>query len=157
MVVIGGGYIGLEMGSVYQRLGAEVTVVEYAGNIVPTMVSKGALVVVVGGGGGGVVGTGEGGVRGVPECDRIDPSKLGTVWDIGLEMGSVYQHLGAEVTVVEYAGNIVPTMVSLCWLCIGGGVSGGGEGVLGVCGGGSVDGGIAVKLGGLVGGGGIRV
>jgi dihydrolipoamide dehydrogenase len=38
MVVIGGGYIGLEMGSVYQRLGAEVTVVEYAGNIVPTMV-----------------------------------------------------------------------------------------------------------------------
>lgn len=39
MVVIGGGYIGLEMGSVYQRLGAEVTVVEYAENIVPTMVS----------------------------------------------------------------------------------------------------------------------
>jgi dihydrolipoamide dehydrogenase len=37
MVVIGGGYIGLEMGSVYQRLGAEVTVVEYAANIVPTM------------------------------------------------------------------------------------------------------------------------
>lgn len=37
MVVIGGGYIGLEMGSVYQRLGAEVTVVEFAGNIVPTM------------------------------------------------------------------------------------------------------------------------
>lgn len=39
MVVIGGGYIGLEMGSVYQRLGAEVTVVEFADNIVPTMVS----------------------------------------------------------------------------------------------------------------------
>jgi dihydrolipoamide dehydrogenase len=38
MVVIGGGYIGLEMGSVYQRLGAEVTVVEFADNIVPTMV-----------------------------------------------------------------------------------------------------------------------
>lgn len=37
MVVIGGGYIGLEMGSVYQRLGAKVTVVEYADNIVPTM------------------------------------------------------------------------------------------------------------------------
>jgi dihydrolipoamide dehydrogenase len=29
MVVIGGGVIGLEMGSVYARLGAEVTVVEY--------------------------------------------------------------------------------------------------------------------------------
>eukprot|EP00878_Enallax_costatus_P000678 GHUV01000785.1.p1 GENE.GHUV01000785.1~~GHUV01000785.1.p1 ORF type:complete len:500 (+),score=149.32 GHUV01000785.1:741-2240(+) len=37
MVVIGGGYIGLEMGSVYQRLGSEVTVVEFAENIVPTM------------------------------------------------------------------------------------------------------------------------
>jgi len=37
MVVIGGGYIGLEMGSVYQRLGTQVTVVEYAENIVPTM------------------------------------------------------------------------------------------------------------------------
>jgi NADPH-dependent 2,4-dienoyl-CoA reductase/sulfur reductase-like enzyme len=40
MVVIGGGYIGLEMGSVYQRLGAQVTVVEFADNIVPTMVSR---------------------------------------------------------------------------------------------------------------------
>jgi dihydrolipoamide dehydrogenase len=29
MVVIGAGVIGLEMGSVYARLGAEVTVVEY--------------------------------------------------------------------------------------------------------------------------------
>lgn len=37
MVVIGGGYIGLEMGSVYQRLGAKVTVVEFMDNIVPTM------------------------------------------------------------------------------------------------------------------------
>ncbi|KAG2450940.1 hypothetical protein HYH02_004213 [Chlamydomonas schloesseri] len=37
MVVIGGGYIGLEMGSVYQRLGAKVTVVEFLDNIVPSM------------------------------------------------------------------------------------------------------------------------
>lgn len=37
MVVIGGGYIGLELGSVWRRLGAEVTVVEYAPNIVPAM------------------------------------------------------------------------------------------------------------------------
>lgn len=37
MVVIGGGYIGLEMGSVYQRLGAQVTVVEFSDAIVPTM------------------------------------------------------------------------------------------------------------------------
>lgn len=37
MIVIGGGYIGLEMGSVWGRLGAEVTVVEYLDRIVPAM------------------------------------------------------------------------------------------------------------------------
>jgi len=37
MVVIGGGYIGLELGSVWRRLGAEVTVVEFLDRIVPTM------------------------------------------------------------------------------------------------------------------------
>ena len=35
MVVIGGGVIGLEMGSVYARLGAEVTVLEYLDRIIP--------------------------------------------------------------------------------------------------------------------------
>ncbi len=37
LVVIGGGYIGLELGSVWRRLGAEVTVVEYLDRLVPTM------------------------------------------------------------------------------------------------------------------------
>lgn len=37
MVVIGGGVIGLELGSVYARLGTEVTVVEYMDRIIPTM------------------------------------------------------------------------------------------------------------------------
>lgn len=37
MIVIGGGYIGLEMGSVWQRLGSEVEVVEYLDKIVPAM------------------------------------------------------------------------------------------------------------------------
>jgi dihydrolipoamide dehydrogenase len=37
LVVIGGGYIGLELGSVWQRLGARVTVVELLDHIVPTM------------------------------------------------------------------------------------------------------------------------
>jgi dihydrolipoamide dehydrogenase len=37
MVVIGGGYIGLEMGTVWQRLGAEVTVVEFLDRILPGM------------------------------------------------------------------------------------------------------------------------
>ncbi|MEZ5913341.1 MAG: dihydrolipoyl dehydrogenase [Paracoccaceae bacterium] len=35
MVVIGGGVIGLELGSVYARLGAEVTVIEYLDALVP--------------------------------------------------------------------------------------------------------------------------
>jgi len=37
MVVIGGGVIGLELGQVYKRLGAEVSVVEYMDRIIPTM------------------------------------------------------------------------------------------------------------------------
>ena len=37
LVVIGGGYIGLELGSVWKRLGAEVTVVEYLDRLVPGM------------------------------------------------------------------------------------------------------------------------
>ena len=37
MVVIGAGVIGLEMGSVYKRLGAEVTVVEFLDHITPGM------------------------------------------------------------------------------------------------------------------------
>jgi len=37
MVVIGAGVIGLEMGSVYARLGAEVTVIEYLDEITPGM------------------------------------------------------------------------------------------------------------------------
>ena len=37
LVVIGGGVIGLELGSVYLRLGSHVTVVEYMDKIIPTM------------------------------------------------------------------------------------------------------------------------
>ena len=37
MVVVGGGYIGLEMGSVWSRLGAEVHVIEFLENITPGM------------------------------------------------------------------------------------------------------------------------
>lgn len=37
LIVIGGGVIGLELGSVYNRLGSEVTVVEFAPSIIPTM------------------------------------------------------------------------------------------------------------------------
>ena len=37
MIVVGGGYIGLEMGSVWSRLGSEVHVVEFLENITPGM------------------------------------------------------------------------------------------------------------------------
>ncbi len=37
LVVVGGGYIGLEMGSVWRRLGSKVTVVEFLDSIVPNM------------------------------------------------------------------------------------------------------------------------
>lgn len=35
LAVIGGGYIGLELGSMYRKLGSEVTVVEMAGQVLP--------------------------------------------------------------------------------------------------------------------------
>ena len=37
MIVIGGGVIGLELGSVYARLGSKVTVVEFQDSLIPTM------------------------------------------------------------------------------------------------------------------------
>ncbi len=40
MVVIGAGYIGMEMGSVWRRLGSKVTVVEYLDRILPGMDSE---------------------------------------------------------------------------------------------------------------------
>lgn len=37
LIVIGGGVIGLELGQVYKRLGAEVSVIEFMDRIIPTM------------------------------------------------------------------------------------------------------------------------
>ena len=37
LAIIGGGYIGLEMGSVWSRLGSDVTVIEYLEHITPGM------------------------------------------------------------------------------------------------------------------------
>ena len=37
MIIVGGGYIGLEMGSVWSRLGTQVEVVEYLDHIIPGM------------------------------------------------------------------------------------------------------------------------
>ncbi|MEM9390137.1 MAG: dihydrolipoyl dehydrogenase [Bacteroidota bacterium] len=40
LIVIGGGVIGMELGSVYARIGSKVTVVEYMDKIIPTMDSS---------------------------------------------------------------------------------------------------------------------
>ena len=40
LIIIGGGVIGLELGQVYKRLGAEVSVIEYADRITPLMDSS---------------------------------------------------------------------------------------------------------------------
>jgi len=37
LIIIGGGVIGLELGQVYKRLGAEVSIIEYADRITPSM------------------------------------------------------------------------------------------------------------------------
>ena len=37
LVIIGGGYIGLEMGSVWKRLGSNVTIIEFLDSIIPEM------------------------------------------------------------------------------------------------------------------------
>lgn len=37
LIVVGGGVIGLELGSVYSRIGSEVTVIQYADRICPSM------------------------------------------------------------------------------------------------------------------------
>ncbi len=37
MIIIGGGVIGMELGSVYARLGAKISVVEYLDNLIPSM------------------------------------------------------------------------------------------------------------------------
>ena len=37
MIIVGGGYIGLEMGSIWSRLGAEVQIIEFLDHIIPGM------------------------------------------------------------------------------------------------------------------------
>ncbi|MDH5397518.1 MAG: dihydrolipoyl dehydrogenase [Cyclobacteriaceae bacterium] len=37
LIVIGGGVIGMELGSVYRRIGSEVTIIEFLDSIIPTM------------------------------------------------------------------------------------------------------------------------
>ena len=40
LIIIGGGVIGLELGQVYNRLGSEISVIEYADRITPLMDSS---------------------------------------------------------------------------------------------------------------------
>ena len=167
MVVVGGGYIGLEMGSVWSRLGAEVQVVEFLDHITPGMDKEistefmkilkkqgikfnmqnkveaiqnnktGAVVSTVDKDGNKnketiieaektVIATGSVPVSlpgieidekvivsstGALKLDKV-PNKLVVVGGgyIGLEMGSVWSRLGAEVQVVEFLDHITPGM-----------------------------------------------
>lgn len=38
LIVVGGGVIGLELGSVWRKLGADVTVIEYNNRLIPSIV-----------------------------------------------------------------------------------------------------------------------
>lgn len=40
MVIIGGGVIGVEMASIFRRIGTEVTIIEYTASLIPTMDSE---------------------------------------------------------------------------------------------------------------------
>ena len=37
LIIIGGGFIGLEIGSVYGRLGSRITVIEFLDSVIPTL------------------------------------------------------------------------------------------------------------------------
>jgi hypothetical protein len=81
MIVIGGGYIGLEMGSVYKRLGAQVIVVEFLDKIVPTMVGRLARGSAARRGAGSAAGQpGSGGCRGGPAPVRAGEWRTLPAW-----------------------------------------------------------------------------
>ena len=126
MIVVGGGYIGLEMGSVWSRLGTEVTVVEFLDHITPGMdrdISNEFMKILKKQGikfnlntkvdkitknsNGVTVETSQNdGQKVKHDVDVV----LISVGYIGLEMGSVWSRLGTEVTVVEFLDHITPGM-----------------------------------------------
>lgn len=96
MIVIGGGVIGMELGSVYARLGSKVTVVEFLDSLIPTM--DGSL---------------------GKELLKVT-KKLGMEFFLGHKVTSV-QNSGNEVTVKAEAkdGKVVELKGDYCLVSIG--------------------------------------
>jgi dihydrolipoamide dehydrogenase len=96
LIIIGGGVIGMELGSVYARIGSKVTVVEFLDSIIPTM--------------DGTMGK---------ELQRAT-KKLGIEFYLGHKVTSV-QNTGAEVVVKAEAkdGKTVELKGDYCLVSIG--------------------------------------
>ncbi|CAN1243291.1 Dihydrolipoyl dehydrogenase 1, mitochondrial [Linum perenne] len=109
LIVIGAGYIGLEMGSVWCRLGSEVTVVEFGPDIVPAMdgeVRKQTKVVGVDSSGDGVKLTLEpaaGGEQTILEADvvLVSAGRVPFTSGLGLEEIGVETDQGGRILVNE--------------------------------------------------------
>jgi dihydrolipoamide dehydrogenase len=104
LLVIGGGYIGLELGSVWLRLGAQVTVVEYADHICGTMdlqISKRLLQILK-----------KQGMNFIMEAKVVGATKKANGMDVEYELkdGS-RQHIESEVVLV--AAGRKPTTAGL--------------------------------------------
>jgi dihydrolipoamide dehydrogenase len=108
LVVIGAGYIGLELGSVWSRLGAEVTVVEYLKRILPgtdgeiarvalQLFKKQGLVFELG---AGVTGAAVKGKRAVVEIEGKEPLSADRVL-VAVGRRPVTDGLGLETAGVE--------------------------------------------------------
>ena len=132
LLVVGAGVIGLELGSVWRRLGAQVTVIEFLDRIVPgidldvaksfqRLLEKQGIAFKLS---SKVTGVDSSGKRlkgididekrivssdGAIALDRV-PQRLLVIGAgvIGLELGSVWRRLGAAVTVVEFLDRILP-------------------------------------------------
>lgn len=96
LIVIGGGVIGLELGSVYKRLGADVTVVEFADSILATM--------------DGSIGK---------EMQRV-LRKTGMVFHLGTKVEGVERHGDVvKVKATDKKGNAVELEGDYCLVAVG--------------------------------------
>lgn len=97
LIVIGGGYIGLEMGSVWRRLGAEVVVVEYLDRITPTMDGE------------------------VAKAFQKVLAKQGMTFELGTKVtGATKTAKGVQLTVEPAAGGAARTLeADVVLVCIG--------------------------------------
>lgn len=97
LIVIGGGVIGLELGSVYARLGAKVSVIEYAKSIISTM---------------------DGGLG--KELQRVLKKSLGMEFFLGHKVtGATTEGDTVTVTAEDAKGNAVSFQGDYCIVSVG--------------------------------------